>query len=575
MTYANLAWLAPFIAPGGAAGLSGPGLLPGAWAVQLVMKKRIARPVFFASRWHRNYLAWLLLGTLAACTAPERPPASPPAPHTAQAAVRPWPVAFGYGCNLGYYGPAWPDEQLAQAVHAAGGNTLRVSLPEQFLAQWGWEARRAAFRYYADSLHLRDLVCFVGDPSPAHRDPVTYPGCHEPSKLFANLYEPIWQADSTVNPHNYYAQYIYQLTQRYGQNIRVWEVVNEPDFINSTVNKDWLARAPAPAELPNVLAPIERYIRTLRITWEVVKKYQPAAYVAPGGLGYPEYLDALLRYTDNPRGGAPSAEYPATGGAYFDVLAYHVYPSYDLRHRNWWRAGRFAYTRTSDFAARQVLAHQAAMEAVLLRYGYGTTYPRKHLLVSETNIGRRPSEWRAGTDELQRNFGLKALVLAQQAGIRQLHFYRVGEGADAPPPGTQVSGDTELALMGLYENLSRDQPGAQKLTELGRALRTCGLLLAGRPYNAAGTAALRLPPGVAGAAFGQGRRAVLVLWAITTTDQSEAASATYSLLAAWRLPTLTRYAWNYTPGTPGQPCPEASLALTGTPAFFVPAPLGR
>jgi hypothetical protein len=540
------------------------------------MKKK-STPAFYFPRWS-CWLVVLVSLAQAACTAAsdERVPTVPPAPHTAQAAVRPWPGGFGYGCNLGYYGPAWPDEQLAQAVHAAGGNTMRVTLPEQFLAQWGWEARRPAFRYYADSLHLRDLVCFVGDPSPAHRDPVTYPGCREPSKLFANLYEPIWRADSTVNPNNYYAQYIYQLIQRYGSNIRVWEVVNEPDFIYNTVNKKWQSRAPAPAELPNVLAPIGRYIRTLRITWEVVKKYQPSAYVAPGGLGYPEFLDALLRYTDNPRDGAPNAEFPVTGGAYFDVLDYHVYPSYDLRHRNWWRAGRFAYSRTSDFAARQVLAHQAAMQAVLRKYGYdGTAYPSKHFLISETNIGRRPSEWRAGTDEMQRNFGLKALVLAQQAGIRQLHFYRVGEGAAASPPGEAVSGDTELQLMGLYENLSRDKPSAQKLTELGRALRACGHLLVGRPYNAAATAALHLPAGVGGGAFGQGRRAVLVLWAITTTDQSEAASATYTLPAAWHQPTLTRYTWDYLPGTPGQPCPGASLELSGTPAFFTAAPLGR
>lgn len=516
-----------------------------------------------------------VLALLGACTA-EPPARLPPAPHTAQAAVRPYPAAFGYGCNLGYYGPTWPDEQLASAVRAAGGNTIRVTLPEQFLEKWGWNARQSTFAYYADSLQFSNLTCFVGDPSPAHRDPVTYPGCAEPSHLFANLYEPIWNADSTVNPKNYYAQYIYQLTQRYGRHVRVWEVVNEPDYITGTLNKKWLGRAPAPAELPNVLAPIGRYIRTLRITWEVVKKYQPTAYVAPGGLGYPEFLDALLRYSDNPRDGVPNAEYPATGGAYFDVLDYHVYPSYDLRRRNWRRAGQFAYTRNSDFAAAQVIAHQDAMDAVLRKYGYdGTTYPRKHFLISETNIGRRPADWRAGSDEMQRNFGLKALVLAQQAGVAQLHFYRVGEGAVAPPPGEPVSSDTEFQLMGLYESLTRDQPGQQKLTQLGRAMRASGQLLAGRPYDAAGTAALHLPPGVAGAAFGSGPRAVLVLWAKTLADQSETATATYSLPAAWQVPTLTRYAWDYAPGAAGRPCPGASLALTGTPAFFVRAPLGR
>ncbi|WP_460584274.1 glycoside hydrolase family protein [Hymenobacter arcticus] len=540
------------------------------------MTERPACAPLIIGRLGRGRGATLLLGAcLSACNA-EPPARLPPAPHTAQVAVRPYPAAFGYGCNLGYYGPTWPDEQLARAVHAAGGNTIRVTLPEQFLVQWGWDVRKSTFSYYTDSLKFSNLTCFVGDPSPAHRDPVVYPGCPEPSHLFANLYEPIWNADSTVNPKNYYAQYIYQLTQRYGRHVRVWEVVNEPDYITGTLNRKWLDRAPAPAELPNVLAPIGRYIRTLRITWEVVKKYQPTAYVAPGGLGYPEFLDALLRYSDNPRDGAPNAEYPATGGAYFDVLDYHVYPSYDLRRRDWQRAGRFAYTRNSDFAAEQVIAHQQAMAAVLHKYGYdGTAYPRKHFLVSETNVGRRPADWRAGSDELQRNFGLKALVLAQQAGITQLHFYRVGEGAVAPPPGEAVSGDTEFQLMGLYESLTRDPPGRQKLTELGQALRTSGRLLAGRPYDAAGTAALHLPPGVAGAAFGTGPGAVLVLWAQARADQSEAAAATYPLPAAWQQPTLTRYAWNHVPGAAGQPCPGTSLALTGTPAFFARTPLGQ
>jgi hypothetical protein len=137
------------------------------------MKTTTTRARQASCRLRRAALAGLLLGAaLAACTTTEKPATPPAAPHTAQAAVRPWPVDFGYGCNLGYYGPTWPDEQLARAVHAAGGNTLRVSLPEQFLVQWGWDARRAAFAYYKDSLHLRDLVCFVGEPSPAHRDPI-------------------------------------------------------------------------------------------------------------------------------------------------------------------------------------------------------------------------------------------------------------------------------------------------------------------------------------------------------------------------------------------------------------------
>ncbi|RZK24771.1 MAG: hypothetical protein EOO56_00180 [Hymenobacter sp.] len=513
---------------------------------------------------------WALASLLAGCSADSQPTTQPPAPHTAQAAVQPYPAAFGYGCNLGYYGPPWSDEQLAHAVAAAGGTTIRVTLPEQFLAQWGPAARVPAFRYYADSLHLRDLVCFVGEPAPAHRDATTYPGCREPSKLFANLYEPIWRADGTINPQNYYAQYIYQLIKQYGQTIRVWEVVNEPDYITDTSNKEWLGRAPEPAELPNLRAPIYRYIRTLRITWEVVKRYQPTAYVTPGGLGYAEYLDALLRYTDNPHAGEASAEYPATGGAYFDVLDYHVYPSYYLRHRSWRSFGRLAYLRNSDTAAEQVLGHKNDMDAVLRRYGYdGTTYPRKHFIVTETNISRRPADWRAGSDEMQRNFGIKALVLAQQQGLRQLHFYQVGEAAPAPPGGVPVSGEEEFKLMGLYENLNRDVPGHQRPTELGRAVRTTAYVLRGLAYDAAATAALHLPRAVGGGAFSGGGRTAYVLWAKVQGDQREVAAARYSFPAGSGVGRVAHYAWNYRPGV-DKPVsrPAQNLALSGSPDFF-------
>jgi hypothetical protein len=512
-------------------------------------------------------------GLAASCTR-DKPTAGPPAPHTAQAAVAPYPAAFGYGCNLGYYGPAWPDEQLAQAIAAAGGTTIRVTLPEQFLAQWGAAARVPAFRYYADSLHLRDLVCFVGEPAPAHRDATVYPGCREPSRLFANLYEPIWQADGTINPKNYYARYIYQVIKQYGQNIRVWEVVNEPDFINDASNKEWIGRAPEPAELPNLRAPIYRYIRTLRITWEVVKRYQPTAYVTPGGLGYAEYLDALLRYTDNPHEGEATADYPATGGAYFDVLDYHVYPSYYLRHRDWRRLGRLTYLRNSDAAAEQVLNHKNDMEAVLQRYGYnGTTYPRKHFIVTETNISRRPADWRAGSDEMQRNFGIKALVLAQQHGLRQLHFYQVGEAAVAPPGGMPVSGEEEFKLMGLYENLNRDVPGHQHFTELGRAVRTTAQLLRGLAYDPAATAALHLPDEVQGGAFSANGRTVYVLWAKAQNDQSEVASANYSFPAGSGVGQVQQYRWNYEPGASKPMLRSAqNIELTSAPDFFIAQP---
>ncbi|OON67582.1 hypothetical protein B0919_17295 [Hymenobacter sp. CRA2] len=529
-----------------------------------------------AALWLPATAAGLTGALVPACTEASRPPA-PPLPHSAQSYVRPYTAPFGYGCNLGYYGPAWPDEQLAAAARGAGVSTIRLTLPEQFLAQWGWGIRRGTFAYYADSLDLRELVCFVGEPSPAHRDPVTYPGSPEQSKLFANLYEPIWQPDGSVNPHNYYAQYLYQVLRRYGGRVRFWEVINEPDFITDRSNREWLARAPTPAETPNVRAPIYRYIRTLRITWEVVKKYQPDAYVTPGGLGYPEYLDALLRYSDNPRDGRVTSQYPATGGAYFDALDYHVYPAYDLRRREWRRAGQFAYSHHSDAAAAQVVAHKNAMEAVLHRYGYdGRTYPRKPAIVTETNLSRRPADWRYGSDELQRNFGMKALVLAQKSGIRQLHFYHLAETAPAPPAGSAVDGTTEFQLMGLYEQLPEATAGQPRLTPLGMGVRATAKLLGGLAYDAARTAGLQLPVSVEGAAFADARRVVYVLWARTAQDRSEQASAAYSFPAALKIGRVRQYAWDDEAAMQKPVIRTAQdILLTGTPAFFEPVPVGK
>ena len=50
--------------------------------------------------------------------------------------------------------------------------------------------------------------------------------------------------------------------------------------------------------------------------------------LATGGLGYPEFLDAILRYTDNPDEGKVNSGYPAYGGAYFDCDTYQQYPLY-------------------------------------------------------------------------------------------------------------------------------------------------------------------------------------------------------------------------------------------------------
>ncbi|SET88271.1 PA14 domain-containing protein, partial [Hymenobacter actinosclerus] len=460
---------------------------------------------------------------------------------------------------------------MAAIAQTLGVHSIRPTLPEAFVEQYGYNIRQAAFQSYASSQGMRELTCFVEGPTAAHRDPTTYPGGSEPSRLFAHLYEPIWNPDGSVNQNNYYAYYFYRLLPIYGDNVRFWEIVNEPDFRYGTGLDAWLTRPPTPDEVPNLRAPIFHYIRMLRISYEILKKYRPDAYVTTGGIGYPQFLDALLRYTDNPDGGKVTAEYPNKGGAYLDAISFHSYPSYSLHTWDTSLNG-FRYSRTSDLATDQLLKERQAMVDVLNRYGYnGTTYPVKHLLISETNIGRRTSDDRTGTDEMQRNFTIKVLVQAQKNDIRQLYLYQLGESVNAPAPGVSVSGTDELALMGLYENLLRDAPGAQRITQQGQALATTSKLLYGWSYDAARTTALALPAGIQGAAFGKAGAYTYVLWAKALTDNSEVATATYSFPAAWNLTSLERYEWDYAATSAKTSLASQNITLTSSPSFFTAA----
>ena len=92
---------------------------------------------------------------------------------------------------------------------------------------------------------------------------------------------------------------------------------------------NWWENNPDPCDY-KLRAPIFHYIRTLRISYEVIKSIAPDDYVCIAGLGFDSFLDALLRNTDNPDDGKVTAEYPLGAGAYFDVVGFHVYPHIDL-----------------------------------------------------------------------------------------------------------------------------------------------------------------------------------------------------------------------------------------------------
>lgn len=478
---------------------------------------------------------------------------------------------FQYGVNPGFYANGWNDKQIAEIGSKAGVHSLRLPLPDEFLQKYGVNIRKGEFDYYTKTLKMKDLTLFIEKPSVEHTDKDSYGACGT-TRTFSNIYQDIWdngENGTPVNDSNHFAVYVYELLLNYGQHVKFWEVWNEPDFSYSSgawqvrgVPGNWWENTPPACDLVNLRAPVYHYIRMLRITYEVVKRYQPDALICTGGIGYESFLDVILRNTDNPDGGKVSEEYPLGGGAYFDVLSYHNYPQYYLTKWDLAR-GRFVSKRHSDEASYQFIQHKKTFESVLKKYGYGTNYPSKHFICTETNIPRKMYSDYIGSNEAQRNYTMKMLAESQANDIHQVYIFATGETDNYATAGSGFN------LMGLYENLKRDGYGKQKLTEQGIAFKTTSNLLYGYRYDDAATKTLRVPTGVKGYAFkndaGDFR---YMLWAATKTDNSEAATATFKFPSTIPGNTLKVYPWNYSVKASEQfEIASTSLALSGTPVI--------
>ncbi len=494
---------------------------------------------------------------------------------------------FQYGTNLGYYGGTWDDWTLSDIaagnpalnVKGAGSKTFRILLPEYFLESWSYDIRLAEFNHYA-SLGVRDNTVFVGFPSSAHRDNNFYDGCVDRSLLFANMYEPIWDGGANgtpVNENNYYALYMYKLVQIYKPFTKFYEITNEPDYtwyntgwLEPGIAGNWWDNNPPACELSNLKAPIFHYIRMLRISYEVVKTLDPTAYVAVGGIGWPSFLDALLRNTDEPGNGAVSAAYPLKGGAYFDVLSFHSYPQFEL---GVWDdiIGGFLYSRHSDAAVNKYIDKKNSFVTVLNNRGYdGVTYPKKHFICTEGNVPRKELDGYIGSDDAAKNYGMKVLIESQKHDISQYYTFILG---DAAPIETATNA---FDVMGLFQNLNGIGPlgnggnYVQQYTNPGIGFKTTSDLLRLSRYDAARTGMMELPTNVQGAAFRDSLGGfTYVLWAKTSVDRSEVASASYSFPTAMNVtPNVNRREWNFTITNTTTSIPSVNIPLTGSPVFI-------
>ncbi|HFC00459.1 MAG TPA: hypothetical protein ENJ53_06600, partial [Phaeodactylibacter sp.] len=304
---------------------------------------------------------------------------------TANDIVPAYATPFRLGINPNFNGNQWSDEKLASiaagnaavGIQGVGVRAFRVPLPENFLDFWGYDIRVDAFQHY-EELGILDNTVFLEAPTDEHTDTTSY-CAGTTSTMFANIYEPIWDngANGTpVNDENYAALYIYKTVLAYKDYVKYWEIWNEPDLDMSGngwkppgMPGNWYDNVPDPCDY-KLQAPVYHYIRLLRISYEVIKTIDPDAFVTVGGLGYASFLDIILRHTDNPNGGEVTAEYPLTGGAYFDVLSYHVYPHINGSLKYWDNSiNGFAYRRHTDAALDGTVGLKEEFENVLLQYG--------------------------------------------------------------------------------------------------------------------------------------------------------------------------------------------------------------
>jgi|GEM_PF-3590081 len=488
---------------------------------------------------------------------------------------------FLFGSNMGYLNGNWSDQDVSDIltgnksknIEGVGVISLRPALYESFVEQYGYEIRIDAFKHYHEQGAKNNTV-FIGDrPSDVHREKKQYISGVK-SESYETLYEPIWdkgENGTPVNDKNDFALYVYKLVKTYGSYVKFWEIKNEPDYTPETttasnepgVKPNWWDEDPAPGSLKNLHAPVYSYIRMLRVAYEVIKYVDPEAFICTGGIGYLSFLDALLRNTDNPDGGKVTDEYPLKGGAWFDCLSYHNYPMYYLRE---WvgydspgNINGFKYYRNSDAAAKTVTDHKNSFNELLEKYGY--TYPRKEFIITETNIPNKQVKDYIGSEEAQRNYLLKLAVTAQKNDICGVYVYGPWDNKESTENGG------EYDYKGFYKPLPTT-PGGGKLRihESGVAWRTSSRLLGDRKYDPAETATLNLSSTVDGGAFYSPvtKDYIYVLWAKTTGDRDETASAAYRFPDSKKVTKMLSTAWDETETV----VTGDALTLTGTPVFI-------
>ncbi|MDC0667125.1 hypothetical protein [Nannocystis radixulma] len=450
---------------------------------------------------------------------------------------------FRRGINIGVRNPNFSDPECAWLAAQVGCNSIRVSLPEQHLVTWGYDIEVPDIDAYA-GMGLDHHIAFLTSPIREHSTaPEGTPDWELAHYIPKNLYEPA-TIDGAINPNNYWAEYVYKTVSTYKDHVDMWEIWNEPDWVADwNYTETWDTDPPTKEHLVRFGGSIFDYVRMLRVSKEAALLADPDAKIALGGIGYANFLDALLRYTDNPDGGTVTAEFPETGAAYFDILNYHYYPL--------WTPGNSDAGADGFFTTRDGFAAKMAAAGV----------PERPYNVTEVGAPKAVVDGQPGGIEYARNFYIKVFARAQAEKFVGADWFILSDG----DPG-QVFGE-----MGLYQDI-KDLPAKEDgvLSVTGVAARTLNTLLADSRADPPATAALAAGPDVRAYAFRlPDDRTAIVAWAYAVgTDES---AQTH-----WDMPTdksFDLHAWDFSQTNTATPlAPEGGLLgldLTASPVILV------
>ncbi|CAN5167085.1 hypothetical protein BH09MYX1_BH09MYX1_67150 [soil metagenome] len=453
---------------------------------------------------------------------------------------------FRYGMNVGHPNADWGDDEMGLLAAQAGADSERIKLPETHLTTWGWDIEVGDIKSYAAN-GMKDHVGFLCTPTAAHS---TMPSGKADWELEywapRNLHQPIFLADGSVNPDNFWAAYVEKTVKTYSPWVRIWEVWNEPDWVSDwQVVEGWKTNPPKASELPRFNGSIFDYVRMLRVTWMVVHKVDPTARVATGGIGYPSFLNAILRYTDEPKQGAVDEAHPKTGGAWFDVLDFHYYPIFQKGN--------------SDASVDDFMKSKASLAAELA----AANVTGKEWNVTETGAPRQSVDGAPGSDAYARNYLVKALLTAQAQGILGIDWFILSDGKPA-----DVAKDS-FASMGLWFDVSTLKVTTDaRMTPSGTAMLGMTKLLRGARVDLTATTALGLATNVGGIVFvTKEQKHVWVLWARGTDEQ---ATGAYAIASA---KPLTMYLWDHAvtsaKATIASNAGKVNAPLESAPRYFV------